>query len=224
MSENAELKGDTRRLYCNHCKCETNHVMRGEHCRRDDEVEGSHLVFFEEYVHRLWICAGCDTGTLEEAWTCSGQCDHEGKQIYESRYYPSRASDHLLARRYKQLPENLGRIYVECIESFNTGLRLLCAAGLRALIEGICQDKNLSGRNLEIKINSLNALLPENIVESLHVFRFMGNEAMHELAPSSGETLRVAIEVCEDLLNFLYELDYKAQQLPRKKKEDQFNK
>jgi len=224
MSENAELKSDTCRLYCNHCKCETNHVMRGEHSRRFDEVEDSRLVYFEERVHRLWICAGCDTGTLEEAWTFSGQCDHEGNQIYDSRYYPSRASGHLLARRYKQLPENLGRIYVECIESFNTGLRLLCAAGLRALIEGICQDKNISGRTLEIKINGLNALLTQNIVESLHGFRFMGNEAMHELTPSSCETLRLAIEVCEDLLNFLYELDYKAQQLPSKKKDEQSNK
>lgn len=59
--------------------------------------------------------------------------------------------------------------------------------------------------------------LPPNIVESLHSFRFMGNVAAHELQAPNREDLKLAIEVIEDLLNFLYELDYKAQQLKKQK-------
>lgn len=44
----------------------------------------------------------------------------------------------------------------------------------------------------------------------------MGNEALHRLTPPSRQDLRLAIEIIEDLLNFLYELDYKAQRLPTK--------
>ena len=56
----------------------------------------------------------------------------------------------------------------------------------------------------------MKALLPENIVRNLHGFRFMGNRAAHELeAPFSGE-LQVAIDLIEDILNYLYDLDYKA--------------
>ena len=43
----------------------------------------------------------------------------------------------------------------------------------------------------------------------------MGNVAAHELEAPNREDLKLAIEVIEDLLNFLYELDYKAQQLKK---------
>ena len=101
------------------------------------------------------------------------------------------------------------------IRAFNSGLYVLTAVGLRALIEGICADKNVSGANLNQKINNLTSLLPPNIVDSLHSFRFMGNKTAHELNAPDKEDLRLAIEVIEDLLNFLYELDYKAKLLPR---------
>jgi hypothetical protein len=55
--------------------------------------------------------------------------------------------------------------------------------------------------------------LPQSIVTNLHSLRFIGNEAAHELAAPAEEELRLAIEICEDLLNYLYELDYKAHQL-----------
>jgi len=41
----------------------------------------------------------------------------------------------------------------------------------------------------------------------------MGNEAVHELAAPKPAELALAISVIEDLLNFFYELDYKASQL-----------
>jgi len=67
----------------------------------------------------------------------------------------------------------------------------------------------------------MRSILPQNIVDSLHGFRFMANDALHRLTGTDCECLRVAIEVCEDLLNFLYELDYKAQRLPRRKQTSQ---
>jgi hypothetical protein len=54
---------------------------------------------------------------------------------------------------------------------------------------------------------------PQNIVTNLHTFRFMGNIAVHELTPPKRQDLLLAIEISEDLLNFLYELDYKAVRL-----------
>ena len=57
------------------------------------------------------------------------------------------------------------------------------------------------------------SILPENIVSNLHSIRFIGNEAAHELASPAKDDLRIAIEICEDLLNYLYELDYKARHL-----------
>ncbi len=126
-------------------------------------------------------------------------------------------TDLLLQRKFfRQLPKKLDKIYRETIGAFNNHLFVLCAAGLRTLIEGICDDKNMKGKNLEDKINNLVGILPANIVASLHSFRFIGNEALHELTTPNPDDLQLAIEVSEDLLNFLYELDYKASLLPKK--------
>jgi hypothetical protein len=52
-----------------------------------------------------------------------------------------------------------------------------------------------------------------NLIQALHSFRFAGNSAAHDLAPMSLEDAEKAIDVIEDLLNFLYDLDYKASQI-----------
>ena len=41
----------------------------------------------------------------------------------------------------------------------------------------------------------------------------MGNEAAHELSAPEKDELRLAIEICEDLLNYLYDLNYKTSYL-----------
>lgn len=217
-----DLKSDTcQKMYCNTCKVETHHELKAAHSRCYQQVEGEDtplpsLVFEEEYQYRFWICRGCDTATLEEAYTNIGMVDHDDNEIWESTLHPKRARRDWPLKRFRQLDAKLASIYREVIESFNAELSILCAVGLRALLEGVCADKAVTGNNLQTKIDKLVAYLPSNIVESLHSFRFMGNEAAHELqAPNRGE-LQLAIEVMEDLLNFLYELDYKARRLSKK--------
>ena len=115
---------------------------------------------------------------------------------------------------YFKLKIALSDIYREAITCYNSKAPILCAAGLRALLEGICQDKRIKGRNLKAKIEGLLAHLPnKNIVRNLHHFRFMGNDAVHELTAPKTNELAIAIGVIEDLLSFFYELDYKASQL-----------
>lgn len=120
---------------------------------------------------------------------------------------------HLQEKHFIKLPEKLKTIYHEIIHAFNDEIHILTAAGLRALIEGICSDKQINGRNLKERIDNLNTLLPQNIVTNIHSFRFIGNKAVHELEVPSADDLSLAIEVSEDLLNFLYELDYKSSRL-----------
>src|SRR6266478_5787392 len=101
-------------------------------------------------------------------------------------------------------------LYAEVISAHISELNVLWAVGLRGLIEGVCADKKIQGRNLDERVEAMKLLLPENIVKNLHGFRFMGNRAAHELeAPVSGE-LQVAIDLIEDILNYFYDLDYKA--------------
>ena len=88
------------------------------------------------------------------------------------------------------------------------------------MIEGICREQAVEGKTLQQKIEGLKKVLPENIVKNLHGLRFMGNQATHELEAPSGYELTIALEICEDLLNYLYELDYKTARLAHLQKQE----
>jgi len=134
----------------------------------------------------------------------------EYDQFYSSAFYPERAATSRPNKYFENLPSKLKILYSEVIKSNNDGLHLLCAVGLRSLLEGVCADKGVAGPNLQDKIDGMKALLPENIVKNLHEFRFMGNKAVHELEAPKNFELSLALDVIEDILNFLYALDYKA--------------
>lgn len=217
----SELEIGTKiKIFCNTCRIETHHVLKAVHKRSWEEWlngrdQHASPTFWEQFKYRFWICLGCDTGTLEKAYTHLGLLSPDG-QIWESVYFPKRTYHDLLLKRFYRLDKSLVSIYREVIESYNSGLNILCSIGLRALLEGICADKGITNGNLDKKIDGLVEFLPSNIVQFLHSFRFIGNVAAHELQSPSEAELKKAIDVMEDLLNFLYELDYKASMLPRK--------
>lgn len=209
------IKQKTRYIFCNTCKCETNHVCEGEHHRDYQNYNQSAGVDIVERVgSRYWICAGCQSGTLEIYYDINFPEFVGNDEAGENGdYYPERNKLHVRAKEFKKLPEPLTKIYQEMLGSFNNDLAVLCGLGVRTLLEGICSDKKIKGRNLRKKIDNLDSILPKNIVANLHSIRFIGNEAAHELSPPNENELRLAIELCEDLLNFIYELDYKASRL-----------
>lgn len=197
----------TKVIYCNRCLGETRHIRRGEHVHHE-ELDDGHT--WEQIAYTLWTCAGCDMGTMETGFTASYLEDEDYS------YDPPRAASDIKPKVFRRIPQKLRRIYSQTVKAFNLNLSVLCAAGLRSIIEGICADKGVKGKNLESKIDALESYLPKSIVANLHSFRFMGNDALHELTAPKREELKVAIEVSEDLLNIMYDLDYKASLLPKK--------
>jgi hypothetical protein len=210
MAESLNTLPAKRYIFCNNCKRETNHVCEAER-RRFYYDEETHLS--EQLGWRFWVCAGCEHSTLEEFYTCDGMEDEKGKKLYDIKYFPERATFHVERKNFNRLPRKLNAIYREILHAFNSKLVVLCAIGIRALLEGICADKGIGGGNMEDRINGMASILPQNIVTNLHSIRFIGNLAAHELEAPTATELRLAIEICEDLLNYLYELDYKASYL-----------
>jgi len=210
----SENLSDNKRIFCNKCGHETNHILQAEHhTDYPDEYPDGSVAFVERLGYRFWVCAGCDTGTLEEYYIFDIQNDDYATRPTVA-YYPERTQMHIEVKKFKKLPKRLTRIHREILGAYNSTLSVLCALGIRALLEGICADKGINGGNLKSKIdNMINIPLPKNIVENLHSLRFIGNEAAHELEAPSADELKLAISICEDLLNYVYELDYKAYQL-----------
>ena len=219
----AEEVVNKKRIFCNYCKQDTNHDLKGEHTVKTSATDWD---FQEHSTYRLWICMGCEHGLLELEYENSEMMRSDGadgiEYFSDLHYFPERSQDNLAPKQYSKLKPKLASLYGEAIICYNRKAPILCAAGLRALLEGICQDKRIKGKNLKLKIEGLKVLLPnKNIIRNLHHFRFMGNKAVHELAAPKRTELALAISVIEDLLNFFYELDYKAsrlQELRRTKK------
>ena len=74
---------------------------------------------------------------------------------------------------------------------------------------------------MEKKIANLPKLgVRPNRIKNLHSFRFMGNTAIHELTAPNPDNLRLAIEIIEDILNDLYDLDYRLTLLNERQKQN----
>jgi hypothetical protein len=194
------------RIYCNWCEQETNHELKGSHRFPPDVAIGGDDI----WLYQFWVCRGCEHGTLQRThWEV-----FDASEVGKIAFFPKRSQWQLSPEPYSKLKPKLSTLYEEAIKCYNQKALILCAVGLRGLLEGICQDKRIKGTNLKVKIEGLRVFLPnKNIIRNLHHFRFMGNEAVHELAAPKRSELALAIEIIEDLLSFFYELDYKASQL-----------
>jgi hypothetical protein len=209
------MSDEKMKVFCNLCRVRTNHELKGRHVHRwkspDDDIQGE-----DEY--KLWVCAGCETGVLEISEGDSESYFPDGTPEIRTTYFPKRMHEGLIPKTFRKLGSTLEKIYSETIECFNDGSLILATAGLRALLEGVCEGKKITGRDLKTKINNLRTLLPNNnIVDALHHFRFTGNEALHKLKAPKAESVKLAIEVMEDLLNYLYEMEYKVVRLTKAK-------
>ncbi len=106
------------------------------------------------------------------------------------------------------LSPKLRQIYEETVRSFNGGCLVLCSIGLGALLEGICAEKGLTGKT---RINDLIKFVPNlNVIQALIDFVDARNDAAHRLDARGRDEVKLAINVMEELLSFLYNLDYKA--------------
>jgi hypothetical protein len=101
----------------------------------------------------------------------------------------------------------------------NSNAPTLTAIGLRALVEAICIDQTCLGRNLQDKIDALvtTGALSKSQADFLHIHRFLGNEAAHEITPPPLDELAASLDILESLLKTIYELPVIAAQVRQSK-------
>ncbi len=209
-------------IWCNSCNTETWHVQLSHHSASKiiyDDIEvrpgETERMVVSQYDEDWGVlqCLGCDNITIKKK-------THDqitGDNYW--RYYPERPKTGREEKFFLKIPRHLSQIYTEVVKAYNQNLLVLCAGGIRALLEGLCVDKKItkgttsSGQireNLEGKINGLQDIVPANIVKNLHGLRFLGNKALHELEVPNKRDLELALTVIEDILNVVYDLDYRA--------------
>ena len=94
-------------------------------------------------------------------------------------------------------------------------LNLIPAIGIRMLVEAICEDKKVQGKNLREKIDDLanKDYLTKEGAKFLHSIRGMGNMVAHEFKMLTDEEVDVAMDIIEALFLNIYVLPKKNKRL-----------
>lgn len=193
--------------FCNACKRFTKHSLLFHYTFENPILD---TIYFKDV--NVWYCRGCEDVLYQTIISNSKDVDENGNKKNISFVYPIRAFLTITQKRFLKLPHHLNLLYFEVVSAINQNILILAAIGLRTLLEGICKDKGIQGKNLKELIDNIN-FVTDNIKRNLHGFRFMGNDAAHELDPPSREDIILALDVMEDLMNYTYELDYKSSRI-----------
>ncbi|NQT26519.1 DUF4145 domain-containing protein [candidate division KSB1 bacterium] len=130
--------------------------------------------------YKIVQCQGCLRVTFFEVSQCSEDIIYpkNGKPFYPETktYYPNRIAGRPLLRNINYLPRGVNLIYKEAHNALCAQLPILTGLGIRAIVEAICKDKNMVGRNLQEKIDSLakQGLVAIEGAKILHNLRYMG--------------------------------------------------
>jgi hypothetical protein len=229
MSNNIEIqenisKDKTVRTHCNKCEKEMNHKILMDYCESGKVVLGSEFDLTHGRIdytadfrndYQIIKCSGCDTISYRSFNYYSEYQDIDNNGTWEERYP---ASVRRIKKELKHLPPTLTKIYEEVIITYNNDSFILCAAGIRAVLEGICKDKGITDGALEKKIINMRekGFISQQHEDILHKLRFLGNDALHDLQTPTKKEIDAALDIIEHIIESLYEILRKASILKQK--------
>ena len=235
--EENKTKDTIIEVRCIECKRKTRHKVIQSLEHSGFAYGGCDISITWSTNHQIIQCQGCMSVTFRQV-TGTDRGEHsEWDEEDEEFLFPKRTIYTLPIKDMRNVPFNLRRIYRETIECFNNDVFTLCATGLRALVEGLCAELNVKDgtkeitkkdgtketkryNNLEGKIAGLHekGYLTQQHSDVLHEHRYLGNEAVHELAQPSRDELALAIDIIEHILESVYEIPQKALDLQIRRK------
>lgn len=198
--------------FCDNCQGYTNHdILFDKTIQRYED---------EDYYYGLKYltiqCRGCENIVFRSEMHDyeSAYPDDLNNWTYDIAVntYPQPLKNYRAIKEPHLLPTQIKIVYKETLDALRSNSFLLAGVGFRAVVEAICIDKEIAGRNLELKIDSLskNRYITDKEAERLHAVRFMGNDSVHEMAVPTERALYVVLEIIEHLLNNLYIIDQHA--------------
>ncbi|WP_422098081.1 DUF4145 domain-containing protein [Variovorax sp.] len=195
---------------CASCDRETWHDIL---CSHVDSTGDEYRI---DTIHQIVQCRGCITTSfrkvvqdIESAYPVDEDEWHVPEDIY---CFPSVLKGHKELNDVRDLPEMVREIYTQSVQAIKDNSNILAGIGLRATIEAICNDRNVSGRTLDKRIDGLSkaGLISQTDAERLHAIRFLGNDAAHEIKKADSKNLLIALRIIEHLLVNIYILDGEA--------------
>lgn len=194
---------------CSSCDRDTKHDVLFS-------VEESEYEYRVDKSYQVVQCCGCETKSfrkvsayIEDAYQIAEDEWEVPKDIHS---FPAILKGHRTVPDIARAPDTVSSIYTESLAAIKNQSFTLAGIGLRATIEAICNERNVTGRNLEIRIDKLGkaGFVSQADADRLHAIRFMGNDAAHEIQAADLEGLLVALKIIEHLIVSIYILDRDA--------------
>ncbi|MBP7006252.1 DUF4145 domain-containing protein [Patescibacteria group bacterium] len=222
-------RGNIKTIACVKCLHETDHEVR---CNLEIFFQDGGDDCGEDYA--ILECRGCHDITFVKTFWLYDEFEHDDKgnitgYALQEELFPNRVTGRKKLECHAwasdSLPKEIGPIYEETYQALCNKQAILCAAGLRILLERVCNDVKIDGRNLEEKINCLqkNGFCSAKDARLLHGARLFGNEVIHEISPNDAE-LESAFDVLEHLLHSTYILPKKTKSLQERAEKNPVNK
>jgi hypothetical protein len=237
-----ELERFRNRVFCRRCNNKTNHVIIHKHSIGGEDDDGG-FFWSDDYI--ISQCMGCDTINFIKDYDDVSMHfsiydenghGHEHIDIDDITVYPPEPINnkgteniyHIV--EFQHLPEVLGTLYKQVVANFELKHYLLAAAGLRMIIEGICNDLSitkgyviddetgkiiLDGEGNQVKSSNLNGkinglvekgVLTEGQTAILHIIRKLGNQTVHKLNNPKRKIMVSSLEIVEQTFRNIYEL------------------
>jgi hypothetical protein len=132
---------------------------------------------------------------------------------------------------FQNVPPHIIGLYNEVCQTFINKNNLLCAGGIRAILEAICIDKNVKEgtvpgsttgkKNASLK-GRIYGLCENDIITKQHSdilvhHQYLGDKALHECEKPTQSELETAIDIIGHTLSSVYDLYLKGQELIQKK-------
>jgi hypothetical protein len=216
-------------VFCHKCNNDTMHkILHSESKYGEVNNEFDDWFSWEDF-YQIIQCQGCKCISFRKCGTTSKDYDENGLENINESLFPFRSKHSLVKKIFIHIPYNLRTIYHETIDCYNNGNLILSGAGIRAIVEVLCNENNIEdgeieytkengeiackrSNNLQGKINGLyeKNLLSLKNSQILHEHRFLGNKAVHEVISPNKAELKLAIEILEHMFDEIYEIPQKA--------------
>lgn len=229
LTEN-KTKGKKVRIYCLECRRDNEHTVVVSADMFWSQVFDEHFSVDAEANYQILRCR-CGNLSFRHLTWCSESQDYESDGHTET-LYPQREPEALPVKTLKNVPPLIADIYEQTIRAFNNESNILCAAGLRVIVEGLCEVNEVKdgpvlrpqkgGTFVECRSDGLDGkiaglcekeILTKKCADMLHEHRFIGNGAVHNLAQPTQRELRLAIEIIEHIFEQIFEIPEKAETL-----------
>ncbi len=195
--------------YCLSCKQDTRQAILhtakglGESVNKEQELD---ILEWEE-LYMIIRCAGCHTTSFLRR-TIFHDMDEKGEITPLDENFPGEEQpfNFLSEEDLAMLPASIRKVYFEVRSSFSKDLEILSGIGLRVILEAVCIDQKIPGKNLAFKITGLQnkGFISANEYPILDKLRVIGNVAAHQIKGLRIEILSYALDIMNHVLTSIY--------------------